>query len=335
MNFISLGDLAQSFRLRQDNLNIRKEIDRLTSELATGRKSNLTSAVSGDFGALGAIENSLAKLDSYDLAAKEAVPVAQAVQRALEQIQTNSSELSGALLISQDGAMPTFSTSVASDARSRFESVVSALKTQVANRSLFSGATTDRVALVSSDQILSDIALAIATETTAAGISAEIDAYFGPGGGFELSGYLGDTAAAPATVVSDYDSVSQPVTALDPGIRQVLSAFSKAAVLDSTALSGNPTERANLARLAGEELLSSEATIVRLRAETGSREAAIQRAASRNQAERAALELARSDIVSADPFETATRLKSAESQMEALYTLTARLSGLSLTEYLR
>ena len=41
------------------------------------------------------------------------------------------------------------------------------------------------------------------------------------------------------------------------------------------------------------------------------------------------------EIVAADPFDAATGLQAAEAQLEALYTLTARLSRLSLTEYLR
>jgi flagellar hook-associated protein 3 FlgL len=45
--------------------------------------------------------------------------------------------------------------------------------------------------------------------------------------------------------------------------------------------------------------------------------------------------MARSDIVSVDPFEVATELQNLQVQLETIYTITARLSGLSLTKYLR
>mgnify|MGYP006193710875 CR=1 FL=1 len=56
---------------------------------------------------------------------------------------------------------------------------------------------------------------------------------------------------------------------------------------------------------------------------------------ARNSAEITALELARAKIVSVDPFEAATKVKEAQTQLEMIYAVTARLSSLSLMEYLR
>ena len=58
-------------------------------------------------------------------------------------------------------------------------------------------------------------------------------------------------------------------------------------------------------------------------------------ASARNGAETSALEIARTDILAIDPYRTATELQSTETRLETLYTLTARLSRLSLSEYLR
>ncbi len=72
-----------------------------------------------------------------------------------------------------------------------------------------------------------------------------------------------------------------------------------------------------------------------LRAVVGDAEAAIERARVRNGAELAAADLARATIVESDPFRAATDLQSVQGQLETLYAVTARLSRLSLTNYLR
>jgi flagellar hook-associated protein 3 FlgL len=74
---------------------------------------------------------------------------------------------------------------------------------------------------------------------------------------------------------------------------------------------------------------------VGLRAVVGDAEAAIERARIRNEAELSAAELARARILEADPFRAATDLQSVQNQLESLYTVTSRLSRLSLTSFLR
>ena len=61
----------------------------------------------------------------------------------------------------------------------------------------------------------------------------------------------------------------------------------------------------------------------------------IAEATSRNSAELLALRIARSDILGVDPFEATSALTDAQNKLEALYSVTARLSRLSLVDFLR
>ncbi|WP_284267036.1 flagellin, partial [Roseicyclus amphidinii] len=81
-------------------------------------------------------------------------------------------------------------------------------------------------------------------------------------------------------------------------------------------------------------LESGEEALIRLRSDLGQSEARIEEARSATEAARAALELETARLTDADPYRTATDLKSVETRLEALYLLTARLSRLSLSEYL-
>ncbi len=335
MSYLSIGDLAQSLQLRHDNARIRADLDRLSRELSTGLKQDVTAAVSGDFGALGSIEGAITRLQSLTYAAKETTVQTTAAQQVFGLIQQNMGELSGALLLNQGTSQPALVDAVATDARVRMESVVAALNTQTAGRSLFAGAATDRPALTDVTTMLDDLTAIAASQTSALGVATTIDTWFAPGGGFDTSGYLGSLASTSPVMVAEGELAALSITAASAEVRALLSAFAKAAILERGVLAGNPGERSVLARSAGEAMLTAETGVVDLRTQIGAREEQIDRALARNQAELSAFEMSRNDLTSADPFRTATDLKSAEAQLEALYTLTARLSRLTLTEFLR
>ena len=61
----------------------------------------------------------------------------------------------------------------------------------------------------------------------------------------------------------------------------------------------------------------------------------IEDAEARNAAEAAAYDLARTELVGADPYETATRFEAVYSQIETLYTATAKIAALKFTDYVR
>ena len=69
-------------------------------------------------------------------------------------------------------------------------------------------------------------------------------------------------------------------------------------------------------------------------ARVGTVQAQIAAAQTRNTAEESALSITRAGIISADPYDAATRLEDLQTRIEALYLVTARVSRLSLADYL-
>jgi flagellar hook-associated protein 3 FlgL len=126
-----------------------------------------------------------------------------------------------------------------------------------------------------------------------------------------------------------------PVTAADPDLRDVLTGYALAALVAEGTLAAAPEERAALVREAGIRIMSGDAALARAGARIGGAEAALEDAEAARAAERTALEQARDALKGADPYRTATALTAAQTQLETLYALTARLSGLSLAEYLK
>ena len=72
-----------------------------------------------------------------------------------------------------------------------------------------------------------------------------------------------------------------------------------------------------------------------LQADFGFTEERIDETAARNAAAKTSLSLAKNEIIQADPYETVTRLEEAQFQLEAIYTVTARSSSMSLLSFMR
>ena len=214
--------------------------------------------------------------------------------------------------------------------------VVSALNSHVADRTLLGGAATGGPALASSETMLADLSTAIAGLTTAADIETAVDDWFDlAGGGFETVGYLGSTTTLAPFRVGQHEAVDMSLTAADAEIRDFLKGYAMASLIDLGALATEPGEQAILLTRAGEKLFNANATLAEVRGRIGSAEAEIDTALARNASATSALELARNEIVAADPYQTAVDLEAAQLQLESLFTITARLSRLTLTEFIR
>lgn len=335
MTIVSIGDLAQNLQLRRDTARVNSDLNRLANELSSGLKSDIGAAVGGDFRALAGIERSLTSLDAYGVAAKEASVATEVSQNVLQRIGDDSAVLANSLLLVQNLPDSQLLDTSAQDARSQFASAVAGLNSSVAGRSLFAGQDFEGPSLADAETILGDLLTAVGTPADANDVLTAVDAWFAPGGPFETNAYQGSVAPAAPVRVADGVEVTALRQAIDPGVVGTLKELATAALIDLGVLAGNPNERIVLGRTVGERLLSANDDLIDLRSEIGVVQERISRAQAQNSAEQSSYELVRSDLVSADPYETATRLQSVESQLRTLYTVTGRLSDLSLTSYLR
>lgn len=337
MNYLSVGDMARTYEMRRHNAALKAHLVRLSRELTTGVQEDLAGAVSGDFRVLAGLDRSLAALKAYRTATDEAALFTQTLQTALESAQSLATDLAPGLLTAALGGTPTLVDSAAIDARQKLDAVVAVLNTQVADRYLLSGTATDQKPIGSADAILTALAAATSGQTTASGIASAVTAWFDApaGGGGYLDTVYGGAAAPLAPFSLGPETTARlNLTAADPVIRDLLEGLALAALVAEGALPGDRTGRAQLLRSAGEALIASGDAMVGVRAGVGTVEAHIADAATRNAAEVSALEIARNGLISADPYDTATALEAVQTQIETLYTLTARLSRLSLVDHL-
>jgi len=336
MTNLTLGDMASTFQTQRLTRQLKTDLTRLSTELTTGLRENTSSKVTGDFGPIAGIERALKALDAYKTATTEAATLTDTVQLSLEYVQATNQELAPGLLQASSSRTATLLQNTAMDTREKFNSIVSHLNTRVADRSLMAGAATDGAALADADTIMAELFVATAGAASVADLSAAVDAWFDtPGGGFETLGYLGSTTDMGPIRVGDGQIVTQPVRADDQALRDVMKAYAKTALISEGRFPGDVDAQAELLRISGESLMTADGALTTLRAEIGAQQARIEDISVQNTAERSALQIARNDLVGADPYETASELEAVLGQIETLYTVTSRIARLNFTDYMR
>lgn len=333
MTLTTLGDLSSHFMLRRQNLALRTEMQRLTQELSTGQTAQPIRHLSGDFGILADIEQRMSGNAAFRQAGTEAKTTTAAMQNALGGLQDMTVNLAGTLMITSDSGLLESGRTAAGEAREMLDRAVSLLNTRVASRSLFAGNEVAMPALANSETIMADLQLAVAGLTTADDIGTAVDAWFdGAGAGFETIAYVGaDVSVAPFRV-AEGESVSLDLRADHMALRDSLKPMALAALAGDASL--DMATRNAIYRASGERLFQAQDGLTALRADLGVTQARLEETGVRLASEKLALDSARNDLMSVDPYETATRLQEAQFNLESLYTLTVRLSRLSLTEYM-
>lgn len=334
MPMISLGDMAQSFMLRRQTTDLKSDLQRLTTEMATGQATDIGRQVGGDYSPLAGVDTSLARLQGYKASTSEAALLSSAMQTVLGTVESMASSLGPALLAASSTGTSLQINAVATEARQKLATTVALFNTDISGRSLFAGQATDGRAVLEVDALLLALDTEIIGATSALDVETRIAAWFSAPSGYASVGYLGDDALRPLNVAPG-ETADLGFTAADPGIRDTLKGLAMAALLDRGALAGNMQARADLARKAGESLVSSQTSRTDMAARLGTAEGQIQAAIARNSAETAALQIARTEITGVDPYETASKLEATRQQIETMYALTARLSRLSLVDFLR
>ncbi|MBL4813788.1 MAG: hypothetical protein JKX69_15850 [Rhodobacteraceae bacterium] len=184
--------------------------------------------------------------------------------------------------------------------------------------------------------MLTDLRAAITASgaVTVNDIIAEVDAWFAPGGDFDTAGYLGDLGDLVTRRIGEDTEITFEARADDPVLREVMAATALIALAADNAGTLPAGSGAQIVSEASERLLSTGSGMATLQGRVGQEEARVEEAKARLNAEVGAMSIMYNDMISADPFDTATALQEVQNQLEMHYALTSRLSELTLTRYL-
>ena len=331
MTMTSIGDLAQLFTSTRSTSRIKTQMNALTQELSTGIVADVGRHLGADSSALAAIDRSIAMSDRYAAAASSAGQTLSVMQTALDLVEASRSETAAALVSISQSSTTSDQEFAAQSARAALETAVQGLNTTYADQSLFGGAAVSDAALRSVDDILSSVRTVIDGATDVETLKSAMDDWLN-GGGYETDIYNGDTEHSAARPIGVGQSVSFSVRADDDAIKTIISGLAVSAL--STGLGLDSDAVAELQNYSGEMLLSAGDDLARAQGELGIQEEKVANASARLAADTANLQIRRNEMVASDSYEAAVALQQIQTQLQTHYTLTAKLSGLSLTEYL-
>jgi len=334
MNISSLGDLAQSYAMKSRNTALKSDLQRLVQEVTTGQVADKRDVVTSNAAYVSDLERSLTKLEGYELATFESGQHAAAAQSALDRVSTLNAEFRDTILVAGNMGFGETAGRILLQAKGTLDDMIGTLNTSVAGRSIFSGTATDRSPLASTEDLLAGLGAAVAGAGSVDDILATAEAWFDDPAGFGTTGYLGSDRSLAAVSLSDQNSVQWGLRADDPILRDTLRNLAVASLAGDPALGLTDAQQSELIQKSVASVMNADVGLINLRTQIGFNESRIEAISVRNGAERAALSMARSDLLSVDPFEAATELEQVQFQLQSLYAITARMSQTSLVNYL-
>ena len=332
MTFAPLGDAARTAVLSAAMQRAKSDMARHTAELTSGTAQDPARRLGPALADLALVDRVIARTQTAQGLANQIATRLAAQQSALESAHAHVLDMADTLLrpdlvATDDRLVP----QAARVARS-FDAVVGALSIQVGGQSLFAGAATDGPALAPSEQILDDLAALIPAGADKATIDTVVADWFGPAGGFEQRGYLGAAANAHPLRIDPETAIAPGPTAADMPVRQVLATLAKGALMERVTVTAQ-TRRLVLAEV-GQQARADATPLRALIERVGVDQARVDQALVRAQAEQTGAHLARTALVGVDPYEAASALQDSISRLEQVFSVTARLSRLSLGEFL-
>ena len=325
-------DLLSFTTLSRNVADIKARADTARTETTTGRIEDITKHTRGNVGDSHLLKKAVDDVVAYQDSITFAIGRADSTQSILGSINEDSARIATQALAAARRDDDAVVRTSAEEARGAISTIFAGLNSSVGGRALFGGDVAEQFPLSSPDQLIADIEAIVAAAPDLATAQADIATYFNdPAGGFMTNIYQGGAGAAPAVEIAPGVRVDVSVRADAQEIRDMLRgltsmiAYASATFPDANAL---VEDSATL-------VLETETTFTDLRARIGAGEARLENARSRYAEEEAALTTLFNQGTTRDPYEAASQLELLETQLESSYLLTARLSQLTLANFLR
>ena len=337
MNVSSTGDLSRAFSLRNANSRTKQLLTVLSRELSTGMRADLPKSMGGDTRRLSGIEHRLRTLDTLGRNCAEAGGRLNAGQTAMTGMQAISSGVGAALLATSMMTGAQLVETRLADARANLDTTIGLLNTGYGGEFVFAGSRSTTRPLADGAELLAAVEAAVTGLSDINDLIVAVDSFFDAAagsGGFTDLAYRGGAESRGPVIVSPERAVDSQLTAASQPFRDLLKGLVLASLVAQGTVGTSDTDRLAAVQAAGSRILAADDSITRARSDMGVLQETVELARTRNVAEVSSLQIARGEIVSADPYEAAAALTEAQVQLETLYAVTARLSQLSLAKRL-
>lgn len=328
------GDMGRFLATQRQTMTIKNDLHKLTHEMSSGQKADLPRALGVNQARVADIQQRISRIDVYSGNAAQLSGQYRTMEVSLDQISGATQALADRLLSSPDMMAGQQRAIAAETARHSFDTVVSALSASYGGISLFSGVNTDSAPLPDAATIMTSLRAAVDLSGTAAQIQSEVEAFFESDTGPLVSTlYQGGQPSGKTVSIGDDRFSKVEITATSGPIRQMLAGAALASLIGDPAVAAEPGKQKALIEGARDKMLQ-RGGLTTLQANLGTQQALLQQTQASMAAEKSSLSIEINDLTRADPYETASRLQQVQLQLETHYTITGRLSRLSLVNFL-
>ncbi|PYE84376.1 flagellin [Pseudoroseicyclus aestuarii] len=333
----SISGLSSTYIMRAQRDHVARlqgQLDRAAQEVATG----LTADPYGDLGAGTAVslelragqDRTLGLIGANTALAGRMEATALALSEMRDTITAVMSPAASASATKTVGA-----AQLQALAQGALEQVAAQLNGSYGGSHLFSGAASDRPAIDWDDAVLAAAAGAPpATEAGARQTAADIAALFTEEGFAAF--YRGTPASEGPRSSAQIDegvSLTYGVQADDPMMREALRGLSMLAAIDVSQIDDEEAYAAYMEE-ALSALSSGVSGLTQTETRLGTQQARLDRTIAVQQSRSDLYQQQVLSLEAVDPYEAATRVSELETRLQATYAVTARLSGLSLLNFL-
>ena len=320
------------FQDRSDFLNAK--ITNLSQELVTGRLANLGQDRTAHIPRIQYLEHQFEVISAYETVQQDANSYFDQVDLSIEKMQKQVQDVGQTLFqsIGSNAQTPIAKTEKLTLTLTLFENLISALNRNSPSGFLFSGSKTTQAPFPKAKDIVDQIKSFSSGSVSKAELVDKLDEWFdGPSSIFQREIYKGSQTGIKSFQISPDMSAQLELRANDLRFRNLLKSAALAVVATTGTISKN--EQKNALEFAAEGLLSANDVLIEIRAGLGSLKEQIENQATHDIAQLESFKQSYNDLTNADPYETATDLKSAENQLERLYLLTSQLTKLSFMDF--
>ena len=333
MTLTGFPNALQFSRLNSAIANLKTRSEEARVELVTQRPADMKTALGANVGDVQLLRKSIDDIGAFAVATNRALGRAATAQLALASANAHTETISVGVLDAVGTSNETSVGLAGNDARRQLEVAIAAFNKRFEGRSLFAGDAVDQTALANADTLLADIQTIYAAAADATQLATDLDFYFNdPTGGYATNIYRGGSGEAPRVEIGEGEVVAYSAKADETAARELLRSLSTIVVASGK---GQSVDRDTTLKAAAVKLVEAGNGITNIQARIGGAEGRMQLALTSLDAENTALGRAYNDRVSRDPYEAAARLQQLESQLEAAFVLSARVSQLTLVNFLR
>lgn len=333
MKGVSLGDLTKGFILSTKMTELKGQLNVHIDQLGSGILSDISEGLSGDFTQLSSLERGLGVAMSYSRTIDSASAFLQQQYDVLEKIREPLTEIGTSILSAAEVSNPEDRMAYFG-AADKFVSICAALNQSTGGRHVFSGAATGMTPVPDPNGALSAFSSYVENMTSSQDVLAAADYWFSDSGPFISDTYKGSFDPVGKFSVADGSLVSASLKVSDESFRETLKLFALISVFSSGAVDLNSEEASIFSRVVGNELISLNMDYTYNSASLGNVLENLDEKKIENSTYIYAVSDARSSLIGVAAEDEISIIQQVQSNLEAVYKITSRLSGMSLVSFL-